>query len=268
MNDDIITILNLNHSDVQSCTSKSFSTSLSYFITLTKHETFCSSCHSLLYIKEYKTKIIKHQIIRDTDTTIFYRARRYYCPSCNTSHYEHNPFSSPHSNLSHQTILSILKFLKEPSSTFALASRLYNISNTKIVQLFDTFCQMPKRPLTDAICIDEFYAIRSSKEKYVCMIIDFSTGAILDVMFGRTKNNWITYTQYVTDKEKNKVRYISIDMYDTYRFAAKQYFKNATICVDSFHVIKNINQLLKNVRIKVMKSYDSDSIEYYLLKKI
>lgn len=267
MNDDIINILNLKHSDVQSCTSKRISNSLSYYITLPKHEVLCSSCQSLLKIKDYRIKKIKHQIIRDTDTTIFYRARRYYCPTCHTTHFEHNPFSSPNSNLSHQTIISILKFLKEPSSTFALASRLYKISNTKIVDLFDTYCQISKRPLTTAICIDEFYAIRSSKEKYVCMIIDFSTGTILDVMFGRTKNNWITYAQYLTDKERDTVRYISIDMYDTYRFAAKQYFKKATICVDSFHVIKNINQLLKNSRIKVMKSYDSDSIEYYLLKK-
>ena len=267
MNDDIINILNLKHSDVQSCTPKRISNSLFYYITLTKQEVICTTCLSLLKTKEYKTKKIKHQIIRDTDTTIFYRARRYYCPSCHTTHYEHNPFSSTNSNLSHQTIISILKFLKEPSSTFALASRLYKISNSKIVDLFDTYCQMSKRPLTKAICIDEFYAIRSSKEKYVCMIIDFSTGTILDVLFGRTKSNWITYAQYLTDKERNTVRYISIDMYDTYRFAAKQYFKNATICVDSFHVIKNINQLLKNTRIKVMKSYDSDSIEYYLLKK-
>lgn len=267
MNDDIINILNLKLTDVQSCTSKRVSNQLTYYITLNRTETTCSICHSLLKIKEYKTKIIKHQIIRDTDTIISYRARRYDCPTCHKTHTELNPFASKDSNLSYLTIISILKFLKEPTSTFALASRQYNVSNTKIVVLFDTYCQMPKRTFTKTICIDEFYAIRSSKEKYVCMIIDFSTGTILDIMFGRTKNNWITYVQYLSDKERNEVKYISIDMYDTYRFAAKQYFKNAKICVDSFHVISNINLILRNVRIKTMKSYETHSIEYYLLKK-
>ncbi|MEG0452554.1 MAG: hypothetical protein RR558_05765, partial [Coprobacillus sp.] len=76
MNDDIINILNLKLTDVQSCTSKRVSNQLTYYITLNRTETTCSICHSLLKIKEYKTKIIKHQIIRDTDTIISYRARR------------------------------------------------------------------------------------------------------------------------------------------------------------------------------------------------
>ena len=36
--------------------------------------------------------------------------------------------------------------------------------------------------------------------------------------------------------------------------------------VDSFHVIKNINESLKNLRIHVMYKQDKDSAEYYLLK--
>ncbi|MBS5115580.1 MAG: transposase [Erysipelotrichaceae bacterium] len=38
------------------------------------------------------------------------------------------------------------------------------------------------------------------------------------------------------------------------------------MCCDSFHIIKNINILLKNERIKLMKKYEKNSIEYYLLK--
>lgn len=40
----------------------------------------------------------------------------------------------------------------------------------------------------------------------------------------------------------------------------------ATLVCDSFHVIKNINNILKKERIKVMKRYDKDTVEYYLLK--
>ncbi|MFR4835281.1 MAG: transposase [Catenibacterium sp.] len=56
-------------------------------------------------------------------------------------------------------------------------------------------------------------------------------------------------------------------MYETYRFVRNQYFPGAVLLCDSFHVIKNINKVLDDIRIKVGKRYQKDSTEYYLLKK-
>lgn len=266
MSDDIITILNLNKSNVQNFYTTRNQQNLHLHIQFIRDEFICKTCKQKLYIKDYKLKIIKHQIIRDMDTTIHYSARRYLCKNCNSTHFEKNPFTSRNYNFSQIMIVSLLKYLKEPTVSFSLAARQYNISTSRVVSLFDDYCQMVKRPLTRCICIDEFYAIRTSKEKYVCIILDFDRGTILDVMFGRTKINWSSYTQLIPKKELDFVEYISIDMYETYRIAAKKYFKNAKVCIDSFHVIKNINQLLKRIRIDTMKRYPEDSNEYYLLK--
>ena len=43
--------------------------------------------------------------------------------------------------------------------------------------------------------------------------------------------------------------------------------KKAVICADSFHVIKQLNDSLSKLRVRIMKRYNPDSIEYYLLKK-
>jgi transposase len=56
-------------------------------------------------------------------------------------------------------------------------------------------------------------------------------------------------------------------MYLPYKQISKFYFKKALICVDSFHLIKHLNESLQKVRIRVLRSYDTDSIQYYLLKK-
>ena len=45
------------------------------------------------------------------------------------------------------------------------------------------------------------------------------------------------------------------------------YMKKAVICADSFHVIKQLNDSLSKLRVRIMKRYNPDSIEYYLLKK-
>lgn len=72
--------------------------------------------------------------------------------------------------------------------------------------------------------------------------------------------------QYINKEEFKNVQFVSIDMNTTYRDFAYHHFKNCTVMVDSFHVVKNINEALRNLRIHIMYKFDRDSIEYYLLK--
>ena len=56
-------------------------------------------------------------------------------------------------------------------------------------------------------------------------------------------------------------------MWENYRDLAHRYFPNALVCVDSFHVVKNVNYAFDRVRIRIMNSYDRASEEYRLLKR-
>ena len=74
--------------------------------------------------------------------------------------------------------------------------------------------------------------------------------------------------------DSNNVEYIIIDMWDTYRDLAEILFKNAKIAVDSFHVIKHLNEAMINIRLRIMRKYEkntkslySNDMYYYMLKK-
>jgi transposase len=56
-------------------------------------------------------------------------------------------------------------------------------------------------------------------------------------------------------------------MYLPYKDIIKLYFKKAIICVDSFHVVEHLNNDLNKVRLRVLDYFDTDSQEYYLLKR-
>jgi transposase len=63
-------------------------------------------------------------------------------------------------------------------------------------------------------------------------------------------------------------------MWDTYNELAHIYFKNAIVAVDSFHVIKQLNDAMIKVRIKIMHKYNTktnrlidNDMYYYMLKK-
>ena len=100
----------------------------------------------------------------------------------------------------------------------------------------------------------------------MCVILDFMTSEIVDILDGRTKKVWSGYTQIIDKKELRRVRYVSIDMYEPYRSIQKLYFPDAVLICDSYHVIENINKALTKVRIRVMNRFEKDSVEYYLLK--
>ena len=56
-------------------------------------------------------------------------------------------------------------------------------------------------------------------------------------------------------------------MVEGYRFLQHSYLKQARVCVDSSHAIQMINTMFNNQLKAIMKSFNRDSIEYYLLKK-
>jgi transposase len=58
-----------------------------------------------------------------------------------------------------------------------------------------------------------------------------------------------------------------MDMFQLYKDVLSIYFPEAIICVNSFHVIKLINQAFTSVRVRVMKSFETTSEEYQLLKR-
>ena len=58
-----------------------------------------------------------------------------------------------------------------------------------------------------------------------------------------------------------------MDMYQLYKDVAEVYFPKAKICIDSFHVIQQINKAFTDVRVRVMKSFEKTSEEYQLLKR-
>ena len=143
MYDDIINILNLNHSDVQSCTSKKENNRITYYITLIRKEFFCPLCFHKLYIKDYRSVKLNHQIIRCFDTRIIYRKRRYYCSRCKSYHYEDNPFvSTKRSAFTDLSEIQMMNFLKEHSATFSMTARQFHTSPTKVINVFDTLGQM------------------------------------------------------------------------------------------------------------------------------
>lgn len=267
MDYDTINLLGLQPNDIQDINIVKSNDVILINVTLTKRIRHCPRCGSLSSnIKDYKIKKITHSIFNTNKTIINYRCRRFICKNCHATFIEVNPFITDKQRISNATIMQVLKDCKRLNYTFTSISEKNHISPSSVVNIFDQYVSMAPLQLPRVLSIDEFYLGKIWSNKFACVFIDWETSQIVDIYPSRKKYKLYSYMQYINKSEFNNVKYVSIDMNTTYRDFAYHHFKNCIVMVDSFHVVKNINEALKNLRIHIMYKQDKDSVNYYLLK--
>ncbi len=81
----------------------------------------------------------------------------------------------------------------------------------------------------------------SKKQGYATTLCDLRQHRIFDVVKGKSAQDLKSYLSQLQGKEKVKV--ICIDLSSSYRQLIRQYFPNAMIVADRFHVIRLLNQM-------------------------
>lgn len=268
----IMQILNLSSRDIASIESYHDENGhiIAYIMPVPKIKDcpYCGNTH--IVSKGYR----KDRFITPTNNSstckIIFSLKRYQCRTCNHSFSERAIMAPSHAKLSYQTIMKIMDLLQNPSMTFTLVAKLLSVSTQTVIRTFDNYCRLSHVSLPEALCIDEVYTknIDFDHSKYSCIFYDFYNRTIVDVAPTRRKDYLLNYLEKAYSKqERDNVRIVSIDMYQPYKDVIRSRFKNAIISVDSFHVIKLLNDCVSKVRIRIMKLYEPSSIEYYLLKQ-
>ena len=268
MRDIIIKLFNLEPSDIEDFHEIQCGRITQCSITLKQRPTPCPRCNKASRtVHDYYERTLKHAVFVENDMVVVYRKRRYYCTACQKPFPENNPFSLPGKRISQATVIRIMKLLQHDSITFSTVAQLTDVSTTTVMRVFDEHAGISTVPLPRCLCIDEVFVSKFLQAEYACVLLDFDTGAIYDLVPSRKKDDLATYFSGINKGTRNYVKYISIDMWENYRVLAQEYFPNALLCVDSFHVVKNINYAFDRVRIRIMKSFDKSSEEYRLLKR-
>lgn len=201
--------------------------------------------------------------------------QRYKCRECNGAFYEKDTFSNPNETLSKETVFIILEKLKLANVTFESVAIDLHISRQNVIDVFDRYIDYSPGPLPEILSFDEKHINKSmTNSVYLFIIVDFKNIALYDIVHSRHKNVLEKYFSKISLEERQKVKYITMDMWEPYLDVAKRYFRNAKIAIDSFHIMRTINNAMNSVRISVMQRYNlkTENIEdnhnyYYILKK-
>ena len=227
----------------------------------------CQHCGSInTIVHSSRIKKIVHSYTTDYPCTILYKQKRFICKDCHQTFIEPNNFVLGKNRISDLTINCILKDLKTTDSYINIANR-YHITSQTVLNYMDRYIDPQRRKLPDVICIDEFKNLSFGKGKYACLLINYHTGEIIDVLPNRQLDYLQYYFNHIPKEEKRNVRYVVSDMYEGYKHLASLTFPKAKLVIDAFHYIRYISEAFNKVRIRIMKQFKPNTQEYKLLKK-
>lgn len=231
----------------------------------------CPVCDSFnVHIKGSRSNQIKSTTL-DSKNVIFNIQRRVYKCECGYSFTQDNPISYENRRISVQKEIMILNALRDKTKTYSSVAKEFDVSVSYVINLFDTKVDLKRLKFPPVLCIDEVYAKRLDKNSYCCVLFSPQWKKIIDVIDSRRKLDLIDYFFRISIEEKSKVKYVSMDLWDSYRDVIKKCLPKAKISTDPFHVVKNLVICFQKIRIKVMNRYkhlkQEGSNYYWLYKK-
>jgi transposase len=108
------------------------------------------------------------------------------------------------------------------------------------------------------IAFDEI-ALKKRHREYVLVISAPEEGRVLAVLDGRTKEKLIQWLRETWSEEEIRfVEVVTIDMWDGYFYAVLEELPEASICIDRFHVEKNLLEAISRLRRKIQKDLSEE----------
>jgi len=124
------------------------------------------------------------------------------------------------------------------------------ISTCTITRIFD-LVSYKLNDLPEVLSIDEFKGT-TDKGKYHCILVDPIKSKVLDILDCRSLDFLLQY--FSRFKNRDKVKYVVIDMWQPYKLVIQQLFPNAKIVIDRFHYVRNCIWAFEKVRKNLQKS--------------
>ena len=238
------------------------------WIELKRNAYCCENCNKKLENRGLIKRSVLCKIFTQYKTIVELKYHKYKCNNCKQYFYDINTLVNKGERISIRTIDQILNDLKLITETYLTVSKRYGVTDREVIDIFDKHVKYECKKLTSIICIDECHNGEQFKEDpYAVVISDFCESSILDIIQKRDIKTLRNYFNHISLEERLNVCFISIDMWETYKIIAHEFFPQALVCVDHYHVCENIKRCIRKIKSMVLKQLTSKPFQYGILKK-
>ena len=203
----------------------------------------CVHCqHELVRIKATHQRTLKHTRQGNQLMVLHLSVPKYHCTQCNRYFRHSFPGIRPRLRATETYRLEVFEAHDGGVSQRKL-TRTHRIGSATVERWYQSYVkqrvlELSGRPCPQVLGIDEHFFSR--KRGYATTLVDLKNHKVFDVVLGRSEASLRSYLKRLPGKEQ--VRVIVMDLSETYRRIARQYFPNAMIVADRFHVVRLVNQ--------------------------
>ena len=203
----------------------------------------CLYCqHDPIRIKSTHHRLLKHTRQGNQLIVLHLALPKYHCPKCNR--YFRHPLRGIRPRLratesyrlevfeAHDGGVSQRKLTVTHKIGSATVERWYQ------QQIKNRVAELSSRHCPRILGIDEHFFSR--KKGFATTLVDLKNHKVFDVVLGRSEASLRRYLSHLTGRDR--VKFVVMDLSETYRKIVQQYFPNAKIVADRFHVIRLVNQ--------------------------
>jgi transposase len=246
-----------------------------YHCTKIKTPEVCPRCASLS-VTGYDTRRVRIQDspIRGSGIVLIITKRRMWCKTCK------KPFTEPIEGIlpcrrKTQRFRKSVAWAAENFSDLKRVRRAYNCSNDFIYKAFYEQLHYKSRmhneyPFPSIIGIDEHHFKRNRggspfrPRQFVTMIVDYKNKKLFDLVEGKSGPD---LRAGLSEKQgRENVKNAVIDMSDSYKSFIRDYFPNAQITADKFHVLRLITPAINRRRKEITGDKRSNPVRRLLLR--
>lgn len=217
----------------------------------TRCATFSSSIYDHRWVK------VKNAPIRNTSIKLIIRKRRFYCHTCR------KPFTEPIAGIlpGKRTTQRLQRTVTNACTKYSSLKDVrkdFRCSNSYIYKAFYSQLEIEtKRKINYAwpktIGIDEhFFTRKNGYREFMTIFVDYKNKRPRELVLGRTGSVLQAGVNHIDGREN--VKNVVMDLSRPYKTFVKEYFPNAEITADKFHVLRLLNGAINRYR----KQYTGD----------
>lgn len=198
--------------------------------------------------KNCKVKINK---VSNYITLLLLDKQRFFCKYCHSTFTAETSLVDYHKQISNNTKTSITLELMEKGTEKDIARR-NNVSPSTVNRILDNISEdklvKNKGILPSVMGIDEFKATKDTISKMAFIIVDQDRKNIFDINNSRLSKDIEKYFKRYSKQERDKVNFITLDLYKPYYKLMSSLFRNAILIPDRFHIDIQVRNALDKTR--------------------
>lgn len=221
-------------------------------------------------VYDRRTVKVRDSGVRARRVFLFVRKRRFSCRPCR------RPFTEPIKGIKKgcRTTERFERDIVWACQRFANISevcRTYRCSQgyayKSLYKQLHKRLQTFKRPWPKVIGIDEHAFSRNKKTRqteFASIVVDYSSRSLLEVVEGKKRADLEAALQDIQGRER--VHFAIMDMCDGFKGFAREFFPNATLIADKFHVLRLLSPAITRRRVQITGDRRSARIRRLLLR--